>query len=63
MIILPLSEVHLTPEELREEIRRHHWRRYFAAVRSGNSEQASYHGRLARSCERRDQALERRAAV
>lgn len=43
----------LSPEELREAMRKHHWRQYFLARRRLDAKMAEYHQTVARSLEAR----------
>lgn len=48
VVRLPVSQLS-DSQVARTLIRRHHWQRYFACVRSGQAELARYHRRLAES--------------
>lgn len=50
---LPASTADLDPEITREQMRRHHWHEYFLALRDRDNVRAKYHGKLARSLEKR----------
>jgi len=46
---LPESVLELSPEALRNQMRKHHWRQYFLALKARQPNRAKYHATLARS--------------
>lgn len=47
----PISVLTIPIEEVRERMRRHHWRQYFAYCKTEDKERADYHRALATSLE------------